>query len=849
MSDPANSPSDAVPVASKVAGVSVFLVTDAWEDRDGRQLLRFHGRSDARSGHRPVEIVVDNFRPVFFVERSAELPEQDLPPFQRSPVELKNFFNEPVDALYFRGEHDLRRARDTLPKLGIRTFESDVHPCERYRMERFLSGAVSIEISLDEDAQAGAASANASHSQSKRANSAPAPLRLRNPRMRPAEAGDDAVDLVVASIDIETGVESGRLYSIAVHTYGGGRSDDRRVYMLEPEGRAGSRTMRNAGENGRPDAEFRFIACASEQQLIQEFCNAVLNELDPDVLIGWNVIGFDLKFLVAKATELGVPLRLGRGGRRANVRERAGGTGDFASVPGRAVLDGPMVMRAAFYNFPDFRLESVARELLGRGKLIHESEAEQKIAEIERLYRDDRPQLARYNLEDCELVSEIFQHAGLIELWKRRSEISGMLLDQIGRSVAAFDFFLLPRLHRKGFVAISEQDVLFESAAPGGYVMEPKSGLHENVIVLDFRSLYPSIIRTFRIDPYSRLMQQLDEEQRPIEVPGGQFRFSRTEHILPDFIGELLEIRAQAKRKHDDHLSTAIKILMNSFYGVMGSPGCRFYHADLPSAITRTGQWLLLESRAYLESLGYEVLYGDTDSLFVQIDADTSKTAAISHADIARLGDELAGRLNAYWNERIREEFDLHSYLDMEYEKHFRKFLLPPARAGGAAKKRYAGLLVREGDGAEELHFVGMETVRSDWTDVAKKFQRGLYERIFRDGAAPEEWIKEFVARLREGEFNEGLVYRKRLRKPVHEYTKNIPQHVRAARLLDRPGSSVSYLMTLSRGPVPIQKHPADIDYEYYLEHQLKPIADTVLGFYDTTFDEIVHSTQLNLFN
>ena len=131
------------------------------------------------------------------------------------------------------------------------------------------------------------------------------------------------------------------------------------------------------------------------------------------------MIGFDLKFLVAKAAELGIQLRLGRGGRRASVRERAGGTGDFASVPGRAVLDGPMVMRAAFYNFPDFRLESVARELLGRGKLIHESEADQKIAEIERLFREDRSQLARYNLKDCELVSEIFQHAGLIELWKR----------------------------------------------------------------------------------------------------------------------------------------------------------------------------------------------------------------------------------------------------------------------------------------------------------------------------------------------------------------------------------------------------------------------------------------------
>ena len=374
--------------------------------------------------------------------------------------------------------------------------------------------------------------------------------------------------------------------------------------------------------------------------------------------------------------------------------------------------------------------------------------------------------------------------------------------------------------------------------------MEPQSGLYEDVIVLDFRSLYPSIIRTFRIDPYSRLMQSLHDDEPPIEVPGGQFRFSRTEHILPDFIGELLDLRAQAKAARDEHLSTAIKILMNSFYGVMGSPGCRFYHSDLPSAITRTGQWLLLESRKFLESRGFEVLYGDTDSLFVLVTGQDRGPAETARS-VAEVGSDLAEQLNAYWTERIREEYDLQSYLEMEYEKHYRKFLLPPARGGGSAKKRYAGLLMR-GE-VEELHFVGMETVRSDWTDVAKIFQRGLYERIFQNPEAPVDWIKSFAAELRAGAYDDKLVYRKRLRKTVDEYVKNVPQHVRAARMLKNPGNSVSYRMT-RQGPIPVQIKTSDIDYEYYLEHQLKPIADTVLGFFNTNFDEIVHSTQLNLF-
>jgi DNA polymerase-2 len=126
-------------------------------------------------------------------------------------------------------------------------------------------------------------------------------------------------------------------------------------------------------------------------------------------------------------------------------------------------------------------------------------------------------------------------------------------------------------------------------------------------------------------------------------------------------------------------------------------------------------------------------------------------------------------------------------------------------------------------------------------------FQRGLYERIFRTAESPDEWILSFVADLRAGKFDRQLVYRKHLRKPVHAYVKNIPQHVRAAKMLDRPGKSVRYVIT-REGPVPVELEPKNIDYEYYLEHQLRPIADTALGFFQTSFDEIVHPRQLNLF-
>src|SRR5690606_34322400 len=128
--------------------------------------------------------------------------------------------------------------------------------------------------------------------------------------------------------------------------------------------------------------------------------------------------------------------------------------------------------------------------------------------------------------------------------------------------------------------------------------------------VLDFKSLYPSIIQTFKIDPLSRLLSDIN----PVSTPG-EYRFSLTEHFLPQFIDQLMEQRSIAKKNDDKALSQAIKILMNSFYGVMGSYGCRFYHPSLPSAITGTGKHLLLGSRSFLEERGYKVVYGDTDSL------------------------------------------------------------------------------------------------------------------------------------------------------------------------------------------------------------------------------------------
>ncbi len=495
------------------------------------------------------------------------------------------------------------------------------------------------------------------------------------------------------------------------------------------------------------------------------------------------------------------------------------------------MIDGPTTLRTSFYTFEDYRLETVAQELLGKGKLIN---SEDKVAEIDKLFQEDKAKLCEYNLNDAILVTEIFNKTGLIDLLVKRAQISGLLLDQLGMMSAAFDHFYLPKIHRAELVASNINDVQLNEHAAGGHVIEPVPGIYNDVIVLDFKSLYPSIIQSFKIDPVSRLFSNVDT----ITTPDG-FKFSASKHFLPDYINELMNKRIEASKVGDAHLSQAIKILMNSFYGVMGSSGCRFYHPNLPSAITGTGKWLLLQSKEYLHQHGYEVIYGDTDSLFIKLKEGEGASAQLN-------GERIVSELNDYWKKRLKTDYGVTSFLELEFEKHYSRFVLTPLRGGElGAKKRYAGLLKINGE--EEIEFVGMEFVRSDWTKLAKEFQVQLYLKIF-NGEEIADWIRSIVHKLSKGAFDDKLVYRKRLRKEIDEYQKSNPPHVRAARMINKSTGTVEYVIT-KRGPVPIELTHGDLDYQHYVDKQIKPIADSVLGLLGESFDSIIKSPQLNFFD
>lgn len=775
-----------------------FLLTGDWEDVKGRCYLRFFGKS--QDG--PFEVIVTKYQPGFFVQK---LQTKNPLPFDchREDAALRSFEGQALDRLSFPNYHAASLAKKHLRSQGGITYESDLKPPETFLMDRGIFAQVRLT--------------NPQHIRKREGL-----VQWIDPEMEPLSSGHEDVSggLCLLSFDIETG-KKGQLFSIAIHCHSSKGDDYRTVLLLKPSGTVVSR-------NGTK------VRCIPrEDELLDAFIEEVAR-LDPDILMGWNVVGFDLDFILKKMKSYGIQPKLGRN--NSLLRLYKGGMGLSAATLGRVVIDVPRALRLNFFQFESFGLEAVAREVLGEGKLITSGQG--KWEEIERQYFQEPEALVDYNIQDAVLVTRIVEKTGIIDLLQKRSMISGMLLARVGGSTAAFDHQMIPAIHQAGFAVAELGDVNYQSSAKGGHVFVPVVGLHKHVVVLDFRSLYPSIIKTFHIDPLALLMA----EESPRKTPVG-IAFSSTHHALPDIITKLLDERHKAKARNDKHLAQAIKILMNSFYGVMGSSGCRFYHEALPTAITGTGRFLLEKTKEYLEDRGYSVIYGDTDSVFVSLKAGEE----IAYAES---GERIAKSLNEFFKVYLRDHYDVESYLDMEYEKYYRDFFLPPSRSEAAgegdyrkgSKKRYVGIMCSSDGGEDELVFTGMEYVRSDWTRLAKNFQWQLYTRLFA-GEPVEEWMTGFLADLKKGLFDGDLVYKKRLTKPPHEYTKTKPPHVRAAlQLLAKdPGASkryIRYLMTVN-GPVPEAMCEDDLDYDHYIHKQLKPIADAVLPFFYMSFDEV----------
>lgn len=722
---------------------------------------------------------------------------------------LTTFSDNKVAAIYSTTLSASRRLQQMLSTHNIALFEADIRVSDRYLMERFIYGSVKIDGQITQRGQY---------------------YYCQNPRLSP---GKNNAVIATVSLDVECSPDR-ELYSVGLTV---GDDSQHCVIMV---GQA------------QPSEQVNIHWVADERSLLVAL-QQWFQRHDPDVIIGWAVGNFDMRLLAERAKLHHVKLCLGRDNHPLQwfAHQDDSGQGSVR-LNGRVVLDGIEQLRNGSWHFDSYSLEFVSQSLFTEGKLINDdnSQFDDKGLEIQHQYTHTPLKLAAYNLQDCLLVERIFAHAQLIEYAIQRAELTGLALDRRGASVAAFTNLYLPLLHRSGYVAPNIGDIEAQHS-PGGFVMDSKPGLYDWVLVLDFKSLYPSIIRTFKIDPMGMIEGLKEPENESLEGFRGA-RFSRDKHHLPAILDSLTAAREQAKKDNNQPFSHAIKIIMNSMYGVLGSAGCRFHDTRLASSITLRGHQIMIETGKFIASLGFEVLYGDTDSTFVWL----RECSTLSEAN--EKGNMLAQRINDFWQQKIRAQFDLPSLLEIEYETCFAQFFMPTLRGSDSgSKKRYAGLKANEQ--GNEIIFKGLESVRSDWTELARVFQQTLFEKVFAKQSI-HQFIIDTVSQLKAGHFDSQLVYHKRLRRRLDAYVKNVPPQVRAARLADAQNRKlgralryqrqgrIAYLITCN-GPEPLEYQSSGIDYQHYIDKQLKPIADAILPFLSGSSDfESLVSEQMDLF-
>ncbi len=361
--------------------LDAFLLTRDHKDHQAGLQLEFW----AASPDGPVRIIMPNQEAVFFAKKDT-----DVKADRTVASDLLTLDGSPAQACYFQHQHSLLRERRRLMDQGVTIYESGITPTDRFLMERFITAPMTITGSpVQQDGF----------------------LEFTSPQLRPSQFRPH---LSVASLDIETEGLDGAIYSVAIAT-----ANSEKVFMV------------GTGSNSE------LVEFHPDERSLLEHSFAYLQAVDPDIIIGWNVIDFDLRFLACVCERLDITFAIGRNSETADTPNPTNrNKNPMPHVPGRSVLDGIASLRGATYQLEDYSLEAVGQKLLGRGKLIHTGD---RVEEINRLYREAPEELAAYNIEDCRLVLDIFDHTQLLEFEIERASLNGLPLGRQGGSVAAFD--------------------------------------------------------------------------------------------------------------------------------------------------------------------------------------------------------------------------------------------------------------------------------------------------------------------------------------------------------------------------------------------------------------------------
>jgi len=585
----------------------------------------------------------------------------------------------------------------------------------------------------------------------------------------------------------------------------------------------------------------------SEKAMLEALINTI-NEYDPDFLSGFNCNNFDFPYILERMRQNSVRPVFGRCSTKGVVPRKFGGRYKI-NITGRAIIDSFEVVKKDF-SLQRYGLDFVSQKLLGKKK------EDVKHSEINKLWKggeDGYKRLVSYSEKDAVLAMDLVMELKLLDKYVALSKVAGTLIQDTleGGETVRIEHYLLREFNKAGYVlpckpdpkSVLGREKIKKKELVGGYVIEPEKKLHSNVVVLDFASMYPSIIRTFNICPTTIV------KEGGIESPSGA-RFLAKENgvgIVPGILENLMKERRSVKKKMARASAEkkgvlyakqwALKILANAFYGYLGYSRARVYNLDVANSITSYGRNIINKTTSKIEKdFGCRVVYGDTDSVFVVIpEEDIEK--------VAEKAREIASGITK----------GLPGIMSLEFEMVFKRFL-------PLTKKRYVAWSFApvENGWEEGMVMKGIETVRRDWCELVSDTIKDIVDVILKkeDVKGAVKHFKSVVNDLVEGKIPiQKLVVTKTMTKSTSSYV-GIQPHIelvkkiqaRAPQEAPGIGDRVPYVIVKgtdllskrSEDPLYVVENGLQVDSQYYIENQMLPPLERIFSGLNISKSELL---------
>ncbi len=553
----------------------------------------------------------------------------------------------------------------------------------------------------------------------------------------------------------------------------------------------------------------------SEEEILWGF-NKLVTSMDPDLITGYNIDGYDLPVIKYRLSLHRIPFRIGR-----DFEEPHRVQGQYWRVHGRIIADTWWGVKKILHPKHE-TLNYVAKELLGEGK------DNINRLKIEEEWQTRPKEVTDYCIKDADLTLQIFNKIRLVDRNMFMSTVAKLPLDDVtnGGTSNYVDSLLIRKADREDIGVPMTSRSLKAGPIEGGYVHSIGAGIYDNVVVLDFKSMYPSMIMKYNIcfttfDPKGQVeapngVKFLDKAHREGLVP----RLLRELMDQRDVVKKQMKTASPEEREYLDGIQGAIKILMNTFYGVLASSFWRFTNLEIGGAVTAFARNTITSLIEKLKEENYKVIYGDTDSIFIESGAPT-------HEDAAKVGVELSERLST-------EEGVI-----VEFEK-----VMDPLFSHGA-KKRYAGRIVYPVAQKGEVLIRGYEVRRTDSFDLQSEALSKVFDFVMnRNVEGAVQFRNEILEKVRHGDDSieiDSLVISRTVKQfDQYKDEKSLANVRIAKKLIEQgetfiPGMKVSWIVTNSK------KTPQEVEpYIDGSQFNFKPDWDYYARRVEETLDRVL---------